>query len=235
MPITTADLKNQVQHALGGSPSDQISELLIINQAGRHMFSHGWKFRARPTVNLTIVAGTDYVSLPADVGSIISLRMKDGLNDSIELTSYDYVLMIRNGDISTGAHYYATVVWPAPYINSSGAAQSPRLELAPNPIGTDTIVLAYRAGWSDLDLDADIAQVPAFAEALLIAYVRAFALGYEEEGMAVRLAELEASSLFERVAVQDGLLQPNYGEIKGGMVSRNREAGRLPFNTLPDS
>jgi hypothetical protein len=230
MPLTLSNLKQHVQHSLGGTPSDQISEVDIINQAGRHMFTHGWKFRDRPTKEETISADNSFVTLPGDVGEIISIRMKDGLNDSIQLTSYDHVLMVRNGDISTGAHYYATVVWPEPWFDDT--QQYPRIEIAPTPTADDTITIAYRSAWIELVADGDIAQVPPFAEALLIAYVRAFSQGYEEEGMAQRLVEVELSPVFQRVAVQDGMIQNTYGEIRGGMVGRNREGGRLPFDSI---
>tara|TARA_R110002073_G_scaffold199750_3_gene358866 strand:- start:437 stop:1141 length:705 start_codon:yes stop_codon:yes gene_type:complete len=232
MPLTLANLKTHVQHALGGTPSDQLSEVDIINQAGRHMFTHGWKFRDRPTTTIQIASNDSFVTLPGDMGEIISVRMEDGLNDSIQLTTYDHVLMVRNGDISTGAHYYATVVWPEPYADDD--QQHPRLEIAPTPTAEDNITLAYRALWSELSADDDIAQVPPFAEALLIFHVRAFAQGYEEEGMAQRLIEVEMSPMFQRVAIQDGMIQNTYGAIRGGMVGRNREGGRLPFNAIQD-
>lgn len=232
MALTLASLKLHVQHALGGSPSDQISEVDIINQAGRQMFSHLWKFRDRPTIELPIEADQSFASLPGSVGEIISIRMKDGLNDSIELTSYDHMLMIRNGNISTGAHYYATVVWPDPYLGET--QQYPRLEIAPTPSASDTITLAYRAAWPDLTDDTDTAQVPPFAESVLISFVRAFAQGYEEEGMAQRLVEVEMSPIFHRASVHDGMIQPSYGAIRGGAVGRAREGGRLPFNTISD-
>jgi hypothetical protein len=234
MPITFANLKSHVQHALGGTPSDQITEADIINQAGRHMFTHDWKFRERPPSTIAITTSNEHVDLPGDLGEIISLRMKDGLNDSIQLTTYDHVLMVRNGDIASGAHYYATVVWPQPYVagDEDYTKVPPRLEIAPTPTGEDEMSIAYRASWSDLELDTDAAQVPPYAEALLIAYVRAFALGYEEEGLGQRLFEVEAGPLYERASIADGMIQNTYGQIRGGMVSRNREGGRLPFNAV---
>lgn len=231
MALKLSDLKLHVQHVLGGTPSDQIGEVNVINQAGRQMFSYPWKFRERPSVELDLNNEEPFVSLPANLGEISSVRMKDGLNDSIELAPFDYVLKIRNGSISSGAHYFAAVVWPEIY-DSVNDLQNPRLELAPTPTGTDKITLAYKASWEELINDDDIAQVPPFAEMTLITYVRAFAQGYEEEGLAQRVAEVEISPIFQRATVQDGMIQPSYGPIRGGMVGRARGEGRLPFNAL---
>ena len=231
MTLKLSDLKKHVQHVLGGTPSEQIGEVNVINQAGRQMFSHAWKFRERPSVELSFNSEETFVTLPGNLGTISSVRMKDGLNDSIELAPFDYVLKIRNGSISTGAHYYAAVVWPDIY-DGDGDRQYPRLELAPTPSASDTITLAYRVGWEDLENHDDVAQVPTFAETTLIVYVRAFAQGYEEEGLVQRVAEVEASPIFQRALVQDGMIQPSYGPIRGGMVGRARSEGRLPFNAL---
>ena len=242
--LTLTNLKSQVTHALGGSPATiredaDATAADIINQAGRHMFTYSWKFRVRPSVDIDTVASQSYVDLdlPAhpDVGEIITARMKNGLNDSIELTSYDKLLLIRNGSISTGRQFHAAVT----YYNATGvadtsAALSPRLELAPTPTAVDQISILYRAKWTELSSDTDIAAVPDFAESLLVLYVRAFAQGYEEENFIPRVGEVDNSPIFHRVSVQDGMLQPEYGPIDGGHISSYRTSGRLPFDTIGD-
>jgi len=231
--LTLTNLKSQVSHALGGSPSTEITSADIVNQAGRHMFTFSWKFRVRPSTPVTTTASTSYANLPTDVGEIITARMRDGLNDSIELTSYDKLLLIRNGSLSTGRQFHAAVS----YYNATGddsptAALTPRLELAPTPTAVDTIDIIYRAKWSELSDDDDIAAVPDFAESLLILYVRAFAQGYEEENFIQRVMEVDSSPMFHRTAIQDGMIQPEYGPIDGGHISGARSGGRLPFDTI---
>lgn len=233
--LTLTNLKSHVTHALGGTPASEITSADIVNQAGRHMFSYSWKFRSRPTVDMSTVSSQSYVDLPSDVGEIITIRMKNGLNDSIQLTSYDKLLLIRNGSISTGRQFHAAVS----YYDSTGVADTtiavtPRLEIAPTPTAVDQISIFYRAKWPGLTEDASIAPVPDWAEALLIAYVRAFAQGYEEENFMQRVAEIDQSPLYHRTAVQDGMLLPEYGPIEGGHIQSIRDNARLPFDTIAD-
>ena len=161
--------------------------------------------------------------------------MKDGLNDSIELTSYDKLLLIRNGSLSTGRRYHAAInYYDSTGVDGTTVALQPRLMLAPTPTAVDQMTLVYRSKWPSLASDTDIAAVPDWAEALLILYVRAFAQGYEEENFMQRVAEVDASSMFHRTAIQDGMMQPEYGPIENGHLMSHRTHDRLPFDTIPD-
>lgn len=233
--LTLTNLKSHVTHALGGSPASEITAVDIVNQAGRHMFTYSWKFRVRPSTDISTVSSQSYVDLPTDVGEIITIRMKDGLNDSIELTSYDKLLLIRNGSLSTGRQFHAAIsYYDSTAVDNTAVAVKPRLELAPTPTAVDQITLVYRAKWSDLSSDEDIATIPDWAESLLIMYVRAFAQGYEEESFMQRVAEVDSSPMFHRTAIQDGMIQPEYGPLEGGHITSYRTHSRLPFDTISD-
>lgn len=241
--LTLTTLRSHVSHALGGSPAtvrvdaddDNATANDIVNQAGRHMFTHPWKFRVRPSVDISTVASQSYVDLPSDVSEIVTARMKDGLNDSIELTSYDKLLLIRNGSLSTGRQFQAAVTYyDSRAVTDTAVALTPRLELAPTPTAVDQISIVYRSQWAKLSADTDVATVPDFAESLLILYVRAFSQGYEEENFIQRVMEVDSSPMFHRTAIQDGMIQPEYGLIDGGHISGVRTGGRLPFDTISD-
>jgi len=234
MSLTLADLKNQISHVLGGSPSSKIGDLTIINEAGRHLFHYQWKFRERPPTSVFTDADVDYVVLPDDVGEVTGLRMKDGLTDSIRLTTIEEVVDVRNTTISTGNNYVAAIVWPVAY--SGQQEQFPRLELAPTPTTEEEITLLYKAKFRDFtsdDQDTSVAKVPPMAEGVFIALVRAIALGYEEENMTQRLMEVEASPVFQRLLVSDGFLQPDYGPLRNGAVGGINQYDRVPFSELP--
>lgn len=239
--LTLTTLRSQVSHALGGSPAtvrvddddDNATANDIVNQAGRHLYTHAWKFRVRPSVDISTAESVSYINLPSDVGEIVTARMKNGLNDSIELTSYDKLLLIRNGSISTGRQFHAAITYyDSRAVADTTVALAPRLELAPTPTGVDDISIVYRAKWAKLSADGDVATVPDFVESLLILYVRAFAQGYEEENFIQRVAEVDASPMFHRTSIQDGMVQPEYGPIDGGHISGARSGGRLPFDTI---
>ena len=243
MALKPSDLASYVQHALGGTPSSQVASftLSIINQAGRHFFSMPWKFRERPTTLLSTTASQSYVNLPDDLGEITYIHMQDGLSDSIRLTTMAKVVAHRNSSISGNSHYLASVAFPATY--SASSASDPdelvpiRLELSPTPSAVEGITLAYKAAWVDLTTVDDedpvrYVDVPPFAEAALIAFVRAFALGYEEGEMTTSIMEAQASPVLQQALAADGLIQPEYGPLSGGAVSGSG-SGRLPFDTLP--
>tara|TARA_R100000664_G_scaffold31454_1_gene45060 strand:+ start:489 stop:1187 length:699 start_codon:yes stop_codon:yes gene_type:complete len=227
---TLAQLQSHVEHALGGTPASQLSTTDIVNQAGRHLYGYQWNFRLRGPVDVTLTANLSSVELPNDVGEIVNAYMKDGLTDSIRLTTIQEVVRTRNTSISTGANYIASIVWPE---GSAKANKPPILELAPTPTSADVLTLTYLQSWKELSESTESAAVPQFCESVLVQMVRAFALGYEEENMAQRLLETEQSPLFQRALAHDGLVQPDYGPIMNGVTSSNRN-NRLPFDTIAD-
>jgi hypothetical protein len=225
---TLAQLQSHVEHALGGTPASQLSTTDIVNQAGRHLYSYQWNFRLRGPVDVTLTANLTNVELPNDVGEIVNAYMKDGLTDSIRLTTLQEVVRTRNTSISTGANYIASIVWPT---GSGKALKPPMLELAPTPTTADVVTLTYLQSWQELTEPTVEAPVPSFCEAVLVQTVRAFALGYEEENMTQRLMEVEQSPLFQRALMHDGLTQPHYGPITNG-VGTSSMSSRLPFDTI---
>jgi hypothetical protein len=235
MALTLAALKNQISHVLGGSPSSKIGDITIINEAGRHLFHYQWKFRERAPKSIFTNIDVDHVVLPDDVGEVTRLRMKDGLTDSIRLTTIEEVVDVRNTTISTGNNYVAAIVWPVAY-GTAGQEQHPRLELAPTPTTVEELTLVYKAKFEEFqesDTDETVAKVPSMAEGVFTALVRAIALGYEEENMTQRLMEVEASPVFQRLLVSDGFLQPDYGPLRNGAVGGINQYARVPFSELP--
>ena len=176
MTVTAKQLKDHVSHALGGSVASQLSDIGIVNEAGRHMFNTPWMFRNRPPADITFVSGEDYVELPADFGEMIAANMKDGLVQTFSFTTFDDLIHRRRTNTGATSHYWIAIAYPGMSTNQTEVPR-PRLELYPTPTTGDEMTIAYRAKWVDLDEDDDIAMVPDFAESCLIALARAFALG----------------------------------------------------------
>tara|TARA_R110002012_G_scaffold72122_2_gene184556 strand:+ start:486 stop:1184 length:699 start_codon:yes stop_codon:yes gene_type:complete len=225
---TLTQLISHVEHALGGTPASQLSSKDIVNQAGRHFYSYQWNFRLRGPLDVTMSANSSTLELPADFGELVNIFMKDGLTDSIRLTTIEEVVRSRNTSISVGSNYIASIVWP---IGGDKYSKPPLLELAPTPNSSDVVTLSYLTSWQDMGDESGNAPVPSYAEAALIQTVRAFALGYEEENMAQRLMEIEKSPLFVKALAHDGLVQPHYGPLKNGVGSMYGDR-RLPFDTI---
>jgi hypothetical protein len=123
------------------------------------------------------------------------------------------------------------IYWAVVVHTENGEA---RLEIHPTPSSADKIRIAYRARWTDLDSTSDESVTPDYADSALIACVRAFALGYEEEGLEVRLAEVESGPIYMRLMEKDGLVQPEYGQIRGGALSQVTSRFNLPWDSTAD-
>ena len=233
MAITLATLKQHVQHALGGSVASQLDEATIINEAGRHMFMTPWKFRERPPATITTVANQDYIELPADFGEVIAMNMVDGLVRSFTFTSFKDLVQRRSTNTGVTNHYWIAISHPAP--SDEGSAQpAPRLELYPTPTTGENISVVYRSKWLELVTDSDNAMVPDYAESALIALVRAFALGYEEEGLEQRLGEVEGGVMYLRLKEKDGLIQPEYGPLRNGALYMSTPSYQIPWDSTAD-
>jgi len=231
MALTYANLKQHILLALGGQPSivsgvtrdQRIAE--IINQAGNYLFSKQWRFRERTSRPLSVVANQDYISLPSDVDELVTLTCKAGLGWVVEMTTPEQMEILRTA-IEPGlmaGTYYAALSRPwaqsngSPLVDGTGMPEI-RLELYPKPASSssDSIFVRYRSAWVALDentLSTYLIPVPSYAEALLIAYARAFAMAYEDEGLSARLIEIDNGPLFNNASIKDGIQQRDYGRL----------------------
>jgi hypothetical protein len=234
--LTYGGLKQHILLALGGQPSivsgvtreQRIAE--IVNQAGQYLFSKAWRFRERTGRPVSLVASQDWANLPGDAEEIISLVTKAGLGWRVELTSPEQIELFRNSMAPAllDSVYYAALSRPwaqadnvTPIVAGAGLP-APRLEIYPTPQTTtdDAIILRYRAGWNAVSGETDaitpdayIVPVPPYVEALLIAYARAFAVSYEDEGLAARLIEIDNGPIWNAAAIKDGIAQRDIGRL----------------------
>jgi hypothetical protein len=236
--LTYGGLKQHILLALGGQPSivsgvthnQRIAE--IVNQAGNYLFTKAWRFRERTGRPLSLVANQNWAALPGDAEDIISLVSKAGLGWRVELTTPEQIELFRNSMAPAllDSVYYAALtrpwaqdgVTPATPIVPGTAFPAPRLDLYPTPQATttDAIIIRYRAGWTAVSGETDavtpdtyIIPVPPFVESLLIAYCRAFAVAYEDEGLAARLIEIDNGPVWNAAATKDGIAQRDYGRL----------------------
>jgi hypothetical protein len=161
---------------------------------------------------------------------MIAANMKNGLVQTFSFTTFDDLIHRRRTNTGATSHYWIAISYPSMTTDQT-AVPGPRLELYPTPTTGDEMTIAYRAKWVDLDEDDDIAMVPDFAESCLIALARAFALGYEEEGLEVRIAEVEMGPVWQRALEKDGIIQPTYGEIRNGALSMIQPRHNLPWDS----
>jgi hypothetical protein len=245
--LTFGNLKSHIVLALGGQPSivsgmtrdQRIAE--IVNQAGQYMFTKPWRYRERTSRPMNTVAQQSWVDLPTDVEDILALISKAGLGWRVELTTPEQMEIIRNmaePALMDGVYYAAL---SRPWAQSNGTTElgqgtglpAIRLELYPTPqaSASDAVTVRYRAAWqavSDTTQETFIIPVPAYAESLLIAYARSFAMAYEDEGLTARLMEIDNGPIFIAAAIKDGIQQRDYGRLLPNRVSPFRREYAVP-------
>lgn len=241
MALTFGGLKQHILLALGGQPSvvsgvtqnQRIAE--IVNQAGNYLFSKQWRFRERTARPLGLTANQNWAALPGDAEDIISIVAKAGLGWRVELTTPEQIDLLRNS-ADPSLHesiYYAAL--SRPWAESNGTTPltpgtsfpSARLDIYPTPQTTqaDALIIRYRSGWTAVSgetnavtPDTYVIPIPPYIEALIISYCRAFAMAYEDEGLAARLIEIDNGPIYNAAAIKDGIQQRDYGRLPTSIV-----------------
>ena len=238
MALKYTQLREHVQLSVGGDPSTvgggttTVNERIaqIVNYAGEHLFSRGWRFRERTSAGLTIETAENtgsYVDLPADCGEIISAEPSNSWSSSLSFVDPATFQRISTAGIEPELSYIVTLVFAV----SSGVLK-PRLDIYPAaPVSTTaTFNVRYRANWTTLtaaELDGtdttNLANLPSYVEALLMEYIRAFAEGGEDGTTHQRLAMVDTGILLDRALRKDGTFAPDYGQLP---AAGNRGTGQ---------
>jgi hypothetical protein len=167
------------------------------------------------------------VALPSDFGELQAITVAESILQTVHVITKDALLLMRSRDI----HASQIDFWVALSYRAATAgtgAPVPILELYPAPSADNAegLEIAYRAGWRRISTDSDLIDVPQFAEPLLKAVVRAFALGYEEDDrmpMHHQLAMLEQSALYLNTRRFDASIGPAMGPIRNGAAQTASE------------
>lgn len=226
LPVAIA----HVRHSIGAYPSvapgqtadERVAE--IINHAGRQLYSRPWRFREQ-AITLDTTATLRVVALPDAFDELVTLtRTVDG--KPLEMGTVEDLDQLADALGGTNVSGYlarASVAW---------TGGSPQLLIWPTPTTSETGVLRmrYRKSWTsvtgeDVGDNTGTISLPAYAEQVFIAYLRAFAVGYEDEGMTARLAEVEAGPILQTTLMKDGIQNRDVGRLKpqrGGTFRRGR-------------
>lgn len=242
MALTLADYKAHIKHALGGGDPAVIvtdadtTKKLYVNEAGRLLVSaREWKFLERPSTTVNYTSGVSYVALPSDCRKVISVRPKRGYFTDVRMTTFEAIDRMRSiVNTSVGITYLA-VSHPT-QTSASASPGAPRLEIYPTPSSsiTDALTVRYAAGWTELSSDTDVANIPVWAEGLLVLLCRAIAKGYEEESLNERVAAVLAGPVFSAVVDQDGMIQQDYGVLGIGQVADDGPMVRFTDQPIAD-
>jgi hypothetical protein len=226
MTLTNKQLKGYVQLAVGGDPSttpsitadERVAQ--IINHAGEHLYTRAWRFRERTAKDLGTTASQSYITLPSDVGEIITVEPVNSWSNSLSFVDPATFERVSNEGVSPELSYLVTLVYKD---------NNPTLDIYPTPAATDAdaFQIRYRARWVELTIptgansvdDTTAVGVATYVEGLLIEYVRAIAEGGEDGTTQQRLMEVDNGIMLDRALRKDGTLQPDYGSLPSSRYS----------------
>lgn len=223
MTLTVENCEKHLFHTLGGPLPPGLPVVEVINDTGQWLAqARQWKWLERASTTMSLVDGQDYLDLPTDLQTILSVEMTNSLTNSMHLTSFEELVRLRTSSISTSFGYWGAVYYPT-QTSPAAAPGGPRLAIYPTPAANETgaITIFYRARWTSVMAGSDQTRVnvPPFMEPLFKLCLRAYGRGYEQEEevtLSQRLAEIKAGPVFQDAASSDGQVQLNYGEIQGG-------------------
>ncbi len=220
--MNLGEAKSHVRHAIGGYPSVAPGHTVtqrtveVINHAGNYLYNRPWKFRETMT-QLAAKKNSRVISLPKRYSETVSLtRTVDG--EPIELATPEEMDQLVDATSGTSVSGYIARASVA-YVNAS-----PQLLVWPTPKEDKNNVakFRYRLEWDSVPdpdgsgawLDTRGLEMPRYAEPLFIAYLRAFAQGYEDEGINQRLLAIDQGPIYQTVAMKDGIQSRDVGRLK---------------------
>ena len=232
MTLTVANCANWIELSLGGQPSSQAGVLELVNLSGLHMVGMTrWRFLEGADVLLSTVADQEYIDLPSNFSTPISL-CGSTINSDVAWASREDIAMMRQSPSVSGnggVYFFATS-----FSAATGATPPvPRLEIFPTPESatTDQFRLVYRAGWAALTSDSDYVPIPEYCRALFVRILGAFTRGLhrEEQGSVdARLMEIRNGPIFAAAQKDDKTKQVDRGLIRGSIYQSGWRDGAYP-------
>lgn len=221
MAITKAQAESHVTHAVPGY-AHPLGVLFAVNAAGRALISmHAWSWLLRPPAAVDLVAGQEHAALPADLAALESVEIDRSVAGApsglaARASTVREILARRSGRRPASGELLWAVAW---------SGSTPRLELHPTPAASaaGALLVAYRAGWTEIASEADGATdlaLPAFCEQLYLEILTATARALDEEdvaGLDARLEPIRAGACLQAARRRDGGVQTEFGPIEGGV------------------
>jgi len=227
MSYTYTQLQATVKHALGATPTTNITPGEIVNNAIKFLAGlNSWSWRRR-LITLNATADQNYIALPANFNQLISLVGFLGLRvvpASIEeIQTYRY----QSTTNSAGVLYYA--ISTASQTNAS-ALPTRRLEIWPTPSATTTtgfLALEYDAEIPALVNGTDVPDIPDQFSPLIRQVCRAMAVSDEEQQQGTDWELFK--DMVPTYTDRDSVVQPNLGQPRGGLYDRRTPTTQINF------
>jgi|6_EtaG_2_1085325.scaffolds.fasta_scaffold08873_3 hypothetical protein len=233
MAITYAQLVDQLNIVIGEEHDGRLDENQIVNQAGQFLVGlHPWRWLARPSVLLDLVADQSWVRMPPDFGNgtILGVTREGTLTFDVALSTLQELDLLGRSTVSTPSMYHVALAYPS-QSDTVSPLGLPRLEIDPTP-ATDqeeAIRFAYIAGWVTMTMGSAVANVPPWAEMALIQCVRAFGAYYRTNDHG-HVDSLVTSPEMQSMKRADSGQQRILGQSRGGILQGGKPTGSTNYN-----
>lgn len=242
MALTVADCEPIIVAHLGGE--GVLPANWYVNQLGYWWTNtHPWKYLQGATTTLDLTAAQEYVALPADFASVVSLRPTDERTSNFYLTTIDGLEARRSGTVIPELTYWGAIV----HAQTTDDEPTQRLELYPTPASTTTtgyFRLAYRRDWREVTGDQAKIDLPRYLEVYFITALGEFVRSVEDYSKLEeqtgrpgwsRMDMFKRSEWFRDACSRDGGVQTHYGMIENGAASASSSSWNSRFwLTVPD-
>lgn len=220
--MNLGEAKAHVTHAIGGDPSVAPGQTVdertieVVNHAGLQLYTRPWKFREAAML-MDLTADQQTLNQPtamafATGGELVSaVRTVDG--SPIEVTTAEEIDHLRDAVTRTpiaGWTTHIAALW-------EGAVQKIHVFPTPTETSADAIRFRYRKQWWSVatsDADAYTFPFPPYVAPLYTGYLRAYAQGYEDDGLPARIAEVDAGPLLQTALMKDGIAARDVGRLR---------------------
>lgn len=226
--LTLNELIDRAEYWIGSGFDPRLDEKLVINEAGRFLFSmHGWQWAVQPSVSIDLVSGQNYADLPSDFRHLISASSSSSWTTPVYQTTPGTIDLLRNGNNTSALFAWWVAVERPTQQDETSPRPSPRLAVYPTPSSDTTggLILNARSGWTELSYGQQVANVPVEMDSLLVELVTIHAKHYAaREPMSVLMEPLLRSDMLRSLKVDDGRQQNATGESTGGILQDGRDS-----------
>lgn len=223
---------DQAEAAAGGRLDDRTDPIELVNDAGRYMVSMAeWTFLNRPAAAGNFVANQAYVALPADFGDLLAVEVPNALQTTVEISTLAAIEYLRGSPLNDPFRYVVAIEYPTQTSDEASSAD-PRLAIWPTPgtSATNALRILYRAGWTAIEVEDKVPNIPLDVEPLLVQIVRAFGRAVSRNMVLDDLlAKIRAGDIFRSLVASYGKVQPTMGFITGGAAQVGRHNSLSPY------
>lgn len=172
--LTFAQLKNEAEHAISGTPDARTSTSRLVNGALEYLCSrHPWSWRIAITT-LDFTANVNAIPLPADFGELIDLMGQAAQFTAIKKAHPSVVARARIWGLQNNLSMVYYMGQAAQTVTTAVPGRT--LEVGPAPASTvaQALTMTYRRLIPELAADNDVPAIPYGMFELLRVLVRAF-------------------------------------------------------------